>query len=81
MSSTSISLSHAISIDGVQVETLNLRRPKVRDMLAIEKSGHSDAEKEIHLFANLCEVTPDSVLALDMADYVKLQRAYQDFLV
>lgn len=73
-------LAHAISIDGVQIKSLRLRRPKVRDMLSVEKNAQSDAEKEINLFANLCEVPPDSLLDLDMADYAKLQKAYQDFL-
>ncbi|WP_197479127.1 phage tail assembly protein, partial [Oleiphilus sp. HI0132] len=32
------------------------------------------------LFANLSELSPDNLLELDMADYEKLQKAYQDFL-
>jgi hypothetical protein len=32
---------------------LQLRRPKVRDMLGVEKSVDNDAEKEIQLFASL----------------------------
>lgn len=62
------------------LKELNLRRPKVRDMLASDKTKGSDAEKEIALFANLCEVTPDEIGALDMADYQALQQAYQVFL-
>ncbi|SMG64174.1 conserved hypothetical protein [methanotrophic bacterial endosymbiont of Bathymodiolus sp.] len=49
-------------------------------MLGVEKSVDNDAEKEIQLFANLCELTPENLLDLDMADYSKLQKAYQDFL-
>lgn len=60
--------------------TLHMRRPKVRDMLAAEKSKGTDAEKEIVLFANLCEVTPAEIEALDMVDYQQLQQAYQGFL-
>jgi hypothetical protein len=59
---------------------LTLRRPKVRDMLASEKAKGSDGEKEVVLFANLCEVTPEEIGALDMIDYKQLQEAYQNFL-
>jgi len=78
--STSIELKYPISVDGVNVKLLKLRRPKVRDMLGVEAAKVSDAEKEINLFANLCEVTPEALMDLDMADYAKLQKAYQDFL-
>ncbi len=78
--STSIELKYPISVDGVNVKSLKLRRPKVRDMLGVETASVSDAEKEINLFANLCEVTPEALMDLDMADYAKLQKAYQDFL-
>ena len=80
MSKVKIELTHSIEIDGAKVSVIQLRRPKVRDMLSVEKSVDNDAEKEIQLFANLSELSPDSLLELDMADYAKLQKAYQDFL-
>lgn len=80
MSKVKIQLSHSIEIDGAKVSVIQLRRPKVRDMLSVEKSVDNDAEKEIQLFANLSELSPDNLLELDMADYAKLQKAYQDFL-
>lgn len=60
--------------------TLTLRRPKVRDMLAAEKGKAGDAEREVALFANLAEVTPDEISNLDMKDYQQLQDAYKTFL-
>ena len=80
MSKVKIELAHSIEIDGAKVGVIQLRRPKVRDMLSVEKSVDNDAEKEIQLFANLSELSPDNLLELDMADYAKLQKAYQDFL-
>ncbi|MGH1471567.1 MAG: phage tail assembly protein [Cellvibrionaceae bacterium] len=80
MSKVKIELTHSIEIDGAKVGVIHLRRPKVRDMLSVEKSVDNDAEKEIQLFANLSELSPDNLLELDMADYAKLQKAYQDFL-
>jgi hypothetical protein len=76
----SVTLRFPITVDGAEVDALVMRRPKVRDMLAVEKSAQPNAEKEIHLFANLCEVPPDSLYELDMSDYTKLQQTYQSFL-
>lgn len=60
--------------------TLTLRRPKVRDMIASDKAKGTDADKEIALFANLAEISPEEIAALDMADYKQLQEAYKAFL-
>ncbi len=77
---TTIDLAHAVSVDGVEVRQLSLRRPKVRDMLTADKAGGTDAEKEIRTFANLCEVGPQVIEELDLADYRALQKAYECFL-
>ena len=77
---SNIEIKYPINVDGVKVKSLKLRRPKVRDMLSVESGQVSDAEKEINLFANLCEVAPEALMELDMSDYAKLQQAYQDFL-
>ena len=77
---TTIKLKHPLTVEGAGVTELNLRRPKVRDVRAADKAGGSDAEREVRLFANLCEVTPSTIEEMDMADYLKLQKAYQDFL-
>ena len=78
--SETIELKHPITLDGEELKHLTLRRPKVRDMLAADKASGSDAEKEVRVFANLCEVAPAVIEALDMADYQALQERYQGFL-
>ena len=77
---TTIKLKHPITADGREVAQLNLRRPKARDMIASDKGGGSDAEKELRLFSNLCEVTPETIGDLDLEDYRALQVAFTDFL-
>ncbi len=62
------------------VSSLTMRRVKVRDSLAARKIKGDDAEQEIFLFANLCEVTTKQIEALDMADYKTLQDTYSGFL-
>jgi hypothetical protein len=77
---TKIELANAIKIDGKEMFEINLRRPKVRDRLAVERSNFSDAEKEILLIANLAELPIEAIEDVDLADYVKLQKALSDFL-
>ena len=75
-----ITLKYPVNINNNPVHVLKLRRPLVRDMLAAEKMAGSEAEKEIQMLANLCEVELDIIQALDMADYLRVQERCQDFL-
>lgn len=76
----SIALDYEIESDGVKLSRLDLRRPKVRDLLSANKAGAGDeVVREIRLFANLCELPPSAIESLDMADYGKLQEAYAGF--
>ncbi|MBR9983024.1 MULTISPECIES: phage tail assembly protein [unclassified Wolbachia] len=75
-----IKLTEPIKIDGTLVSELTLRRPKVRDRLAVERMGNSDAEKEVALIANLASISREAVEELDLADYSKIQEVLQGFL-
>jgi hypothetical protein len=77
---TKIKLTNSVKIDGRDVTEISLRRPKVRDRLAVERSNVSDAEKEVQLIANLAELPVEVIEDIDLADYAKLQRALTDFL-
>jgi len=59
---------------------LVMRRPKVRDLRAADKVKGGPAEVEVSMFSNLCEVSPDDIDSLDMADYGELQKTYASFL-
>lgn len=74
-----ITLDYPINIDGIEVKTLSLRRMKVADQMAAEKLKGNDAEKEIALLANLCEMSPDDIQQLDIMDYAKLQAQLVNF--
>lgn len=76
-----IKLNEPIKIDCVSISELALRRPKVRDRLAVERLGTNDAEKEVALIANLADIPKDAVEELDLADYAKIQEALQGFLL
>ena len=77
---TTIKLNYAIAVDGIETKSLTLRRPKVKDMLSVDKVSDRSADQEVHLLANLCEIPMTSLIELDMKDYGQLQKAYQGFL-
>lgn len=80
MSDGKIKLAYPVTIEGVEVNSLTMRRPKVKDQLVSERSGGTNADKEVSLFANLCEVAPDVIEELDLIDYKSLQKEYEGFL-
>ena len=77
---TTIELEYPVIFKGAEIATLSMRRMKVRDQIAVAKQGGIDAEQEVRLFANLCEVTPEVIEGLDFKDYRKVQDAYRGFL-
>lgn len=74
-----ITLAHPIRVNGVEMQEVRLRRPKVRDRLIVDKMTVSDAEKEISLVANLAEISKEAVEELDLADYTQIQQKLQSF--
>ena len=75
-----ITLFVPVTIAETTYGALNIRRPKVRDRLAVERIKKTDAEKEIAMIANLAEVTVEVIEELDLADYNKVQEVLQGFL-
>jgi len=78
---TTITLTEKITVDNKDIQKITLRRPKVRDRLAVERMGQSDAEKEVALIANLADLPKETIEELDLADYNKIQEVLQDFLL
>ena len=77
---TSLTLRHPVEVDGAPVTSLTIRPPRAGDSVDAQRQAPHESEVEIYLFASLCETKPDTIRALHMADYVRLQNAYQDFL-
>lgn len=75
-----IKLKHPVLVGGEKTEALRMRGPKVRDLIAAEKYAKMDSEREMALFAALCEVPHDVIESMELLDYMQLQRAYQAFL-
>lgn len=77
--SIDIPLDFPVEINGQSVSKLAMRRPKVADVRTAEAYKGGEADKEILLFANLCDIAPKDIEKLDYADYGKLQEAFRDF--
>ncbi len=75
-----IELDFPVDLKGVEVKSLRLRMPRVKDMITASKIGKTDEEKEVELFSNLTENSPELIESLTLVDYNKLQEAYSDFL-
>jgi hypothetical protein len=75
-----IELEFPVEFKSKEYTSLTMRRPKVRDQLAADKAGVTQAERETALFANLCDVPPGVIEDLDMKDYGQLQERYEGFL-
>ena len=80
MKKVEIKLDYPVEVNGESFEVLHMRRPKVRDMLAGSKAQGDEAEKEVRIFATLCEVPPVVIEELDYADYQKLVETFNGFL-
>ena len=75
-----ITLKYPVEVTGQSYDKLSMRRSKIKDRLLVAKmKTTSDEEKEIRLFANLCEVEPKVIEELDEADYSNLQKVYLGF--
>lgn len=74
-----ITLNNPITVDKVSMSELTVRRPKVRDYLAIENLEDSHLAREVTLIANLASVTIEAIKELDIGDYVKARDALKDF--
>ena len=76
-----ITLRYPMTHAGETISSLTMRRPRLRDLLAADRLRGTDAAKEVRIFSNLCEVAPDALEEMDLADYAALQSAYRRFTV
>ncbi|MDR3740759.1 MAG: phage tail assembly protein [Terracidiphilus sp.] len=74
-----IKLEYPITAGAQLIQEITLRRPKVKDTLAVQKTGGNQAEQEIRLVANLACLTPTEVEELDAADYARVQEVLARF--
>jgi len=77
-----IKLDYPITYEGTDITelTMKLRRLKVKDQLRVSDL-ESEAEKEVALFAGMCDQPQACLEELDLVDYARLQEAYQEMTI
>ncbi|GAB3528694.1 phage tail assembly protein [Photobacterium alginatilyticum] len=75
----SVTLDFPFEYKGQKVETLDIRRPKVRDQLIADKQNKESADKEVHLMSLLAGVEPELIQELDFNDYEQVQEVIVGF--
>jgi hypothetical protein len=72
-----VTLTRPSQANSVDVETLTLRNPTVREVRAADRAANGDDEqRELMLFAGLAEVGLKDLEGLKLADYRRVQAAY-----
>ncbi|MDH0300577.1 MULTISPECIES: phage tail assembly protein [unclassified Pseudomonas] len=72
-----VRLSRPSEANGVQVDSLSLRAPTVRDIRNAQAGAASDDEqRELNLFASLAQVGVKDLEGLALKDYSRLQAGY-----
>lgn len=75
-----ITLVGFATIDGVKTSAVSMREPTVLDQLISEGTKGTDLEKEVRIFANLCDLAPDSIKGLSVRNYKRLVVTYLGFV-
>jgi len=78
--SVNVKLDDGLDVDGTLVFSLEVRKPKVKDLLSAERSGKGDSDVNVKFLANLTDLTPDQIGNLSISDYKKLNEVLADFL-
>lgn len=71
-----ISLEYPVQLADRLLTEVEMRRPNLGDLLDNPIRDLNDMNGEMRLYARLCDLVPEEIRELDMADYVKLQKQY-----
>lgn len=74
---TIITLDYPITLNGVVVNEIKMRRPKVRDMKKARRFGDDPSEQEVGLFSILTGHTAEDLDEMDAVDYGQLQETFR----
>jgi hypothetical protein len=72
-----VHLSKPTEANGLQVDSLSMRTPTVRDIRTAQSAaGGDDEQRELNLFASLAEIGTKDLEGLSLKDYGRLQAGY-----
>ncbi|WCE89398.1 phage tail assembly protein [Pseudomonas syringae pv. actinidiae] len=73
----SVKLTKPAEVNSVQVDTITMRAPTVRDVRTAQAAANGDDEqRELNLFASLAEMGVRDLEGLSLKDYSRLQAGY-----
>lgn len=79
MTTEAIKLQYPVKVDGVETDTLHLRRLTVAD-LEIVDSIKSELEKSIRMLSLVASMPVEAVKAMDVEDFQKVSEKIIGFL-
>lgn len=74
-----IELTHPIQANGEQLSVLELRRPKVKDLKALDQAT-GEVERVSLLIVALASIPPSSVDEIDAEDFARIAEVVGGFL-
>ena len=74
-----VKLKYPVEISGANAGVISLRRPKVRDLEAMDRI-QGDTQKSLMLIAHLAELDPDTIRELDAEDFAAISKVVAGFL-
>lgn len=77
--SVEIPLQFPINVDGLELNSVTMRRPKLRDTLDAKKVKGDDMNQGIAMIASLCDLAPEHIAELDELDFESVQKQYMAF--
>lgn len=83
MNDPRVKLSRPLKIGDRTVTEVTIRRPKVRDLRAMEKArepGSTEMDQGIAMAATLCDLPLEAMDEMDAADFASISEAITGFL-
>jgi hypothetical protein len=78
-----VKLIRPIKVEEHMINEVTIRRPKVRDLRAMEKMrepGSTELDQSIAMTATLCDLPPDAMDEMDAADFASISEVLSGFL-
>ena len=79
----SVKLVRPIKVEERMITEVIIRRPKVRDLRAMEKArepGFTELDQSIAMTATLCDLPMDAMDEMDAADFASISEVLGSFL-
>jgi hypothetical protein len=75
-----VQLSEPVVIGGVKVNQLTVRKPRVRDMLAVDRLNQPEFTGQVRLLAQVAGCAPGELDDMNLNDFQKLSQVLSSFM-